>query len=79
MGGTISSIALVLSAIESSKPGNKPSVRRSGGMTSRGALELFYCNALRASVAKRSHLMHLCEFPKPCYGGVIVDNKYTQL
>ena len=44
-----------------------------------GGLELFYFNELRASVAKRSHLMHSCEFPKPCYGGVIVDNKYTQL
>ena len=44
-----------------------------------GALELFYCNALRASVAKRSHLMHLCEFSKLCHGGVIVTNKFTQL
>ena len=44
-----------------------------------GVLELFYFNELRASVAKRSHPMHLREFSKSCHRGVSVANKYTHL
>ena len=40
MGGTISSIDLVVSTIQSSKPGDKPSVLRSGVMPSKGDLDI---------------------------------------